>query len=372
MAKSLKKTKALTAPEVTKAVEEEAEAQGVSINTSDHQLALVPDKSIADRYVGRKIEGKEDHDIFAFAHDQKINVLIEGPTGPGKTTAVMAYAAKHGYPFYAIPSNVGVEPSQLFGKFIPDGNGGFTWQDGPVTDLVRHGGVLLINEVNFMPARVATVLFGLLDLRREIALMDHKAEVIKAHDRLLVVADQNPDYAGTHMLNQAFRNRFAIQLAWDYDPEVEKSLVKSEHLRDMAKNLRDQHTDGVIMTPISTNMLMELERIALEFDCDFALSNFTGHFMSDERPAIHQVVQTFSQNIREDLFGKPEPIVVTDHKGKEWTASMLEALREENYNNPSYHDPEWGIHGIDFQWSDEEEDDDEDDIEEYDHYEDRG
>jgi hypothetical protein len=332
---------------------------------AEHALATVPDASLATSYVNRKIDGVLDFEIFKFAHEQKVNVLIEGPTGPGKTTAVMAYAAKNEYPFYAIPSNVGVEPSQLFGKFIPDGEGGFEWQDGPVTDLVRHGGVLLINEVNFMPARVATVLFGLLDKRREITLLDHKAEVIRAHDNLLVVADMNPDYSGTHPLNQAFRNRFAIQLSWGYEAAVEKKLVSSTNLLDFAKALRRDVEKGTLFTPISTNMLMEFEKLA-QFDFKFACGNFVNHFTVDERPAVKMVLDTFGDNIKTDLFGKPEPIVVTDSDGKAWTQPELDALREANLTNPDYVDPELGKYGEDFVWEGEEEDDEDEETQDND------
>lgn len=341
-------------------------------STSAHALASVPAPSLAKEYVSRTINGVKDFDLFEFAHKEHINVLIEGPTGPGKTTAVMAYASHTKNAFYAIPSNVGVEPSQLFGKFIPDGTGGFVWQDGPVTDIVRNGGVLLINEVNFMPARVATVLFGLLDKRREIALLDHKSEVIKAHDDLFIVADMNPDYSGTHMLNQAFRNRFAIQLSWGYDPKVESELVTSENLLKMAKDLRKQVEDGSLYTPISTNMLMEFERIA-EFNFDFASGNFVTHFTVDERPAVKMVLDTYSENISTDLFGAPPVIVCTDENGKEWTDVELTELREENVDNPNYVDPELGRYGIDFVWEgeeDESEDDDTDPGEDWDIYED--
>lgn len=327
-----------------------------------HQLASVPDKKIVTEYVSRSIDGVEDFDIFGFAHEHNINVLVEGPTGPGKTTAVMAYAAKNDHAFYAVPSNVGVEPSQLFGKFIPDGDGGFVWQDGPVTDLVRNGGVLLINEVNFIPPRVATVMFGLLDRRREITLLDHKSEVVKAHPDLLVVADMNPDYSGTQQLNQAFRNRFGIQLHWGYDENVEAKLVESETLREVSKRLRAQVEEGTLFTPVSTNMLQEFEKIA-QFNFDFAVTNFVNHFTVEERPSVKVVLDTYSENISIDLFGAPEVIVVTDSKGVEWTEKMLEELRAENMDNPDYVDPEYGRYGIDFEWGgdDDDDDDDEDD-----------
>lgn len=262
------------------------------------RIAEVPDQSFYDRYVGRKITPDfSDFDIMDTAYEHGENVLIEGPTGPGKTSMVLAWAAYREQPFYAVPCNQSLDPSQLFGKYIPDGKGGFVWQDGPVTDLVRHGGVLLFNEVNFMPERIAAVTYGLLDVQRRIVLMDHKAEVIRPAD-LLIVADMNPEYEGTRPLNKAFRNRFAHQLDWGYSDVVEKRLVKSATLLKLANDIRE---DGSVDTPVSTNMLQEFERFALRLDVEYALSNFQAHFTSDERAIIKIVVDTVKGNLKTDF-----------------------------------------------------------------------
>ena len=331
------------------------------------RLATVPEAVYFDSYIGRNVSpGVSEFDVFAYAQSENMNVLIEGPTGPGKTSAVMAYAAREQMPFYAIPSNIGIEPSQLFGKYIPSEDGGFHWVDGPVTDIVRHGGVLLINEVNFIPERVATVLFGLLDKRRQITLLDHEAETITAHDDLLVMADMNPDYEGTRPLNKAFRNRFALQLWWDYDDKVERSLVKCAALRDMAKKLRNEQKAGTYDTPCSTNMLMEFERVYGALGYDFAKSNFINHFASEERQAVGVVIETYRANIEAGL--NPEP------KGKKKAApggaaegafgetraeleAMVDSSRgqsvQETDDGLVLSDPEWGIRGVHWLWEDD-------------------
>lgn len=303
-------------------------------------MAMVPPQSFLKDYISRDIAGQSEFDIFQTARDYAWNVLIEGPTGPGKTSAVMAFAAKEDRPFYAIPSNIGIEPSQLFGKYIPDGQGGFEWVDGPVTWLVRNGGVLLINEVNFMPERVATVLFGLLDKRRQIMLLDHKSEVIDAHEDLLIVADMNPDYSGTRPLNAAFRNRFSIQLWWDYDPAVEASLLTSKTLQDMAKLLRDDFAKGAYSTPISTNMLQEFEDVAVTIGLDFAIMNFVNHFPAEERGAVKVVVDTHKDSLDRDLFVQEnmESEFPDDHP----------IWKDRREKEDGWEDPEWGIKGRDW------------------------
>lgn len=322
------------------------DAQDTPAVGSGVSVASVPPKSVADSYVHRTFPGGHtDFDLFDFAHKVRKPLLIEGPTGPGKTMATRAWAATHGKMLARVPGNMGIEPSQLFGKYVPDeANGGFKWVDGPVTHVVRFGGVLLLNEVNFIPDRVGSVLFGLLDGNREIVLLDRDGEVVKAHDDLLIVADMNPDYEGTRPLNKAFRNRFGLQLVWDYDPNVEKMLVKSASLLTMAQQIRAEAAKGTYDTPVSTNMLMEFEQVATGLGVDFAFSNFVNHFNADERSSIRLVCDTFKANVIADYTTKedePEQDADTEDEGDTY------APRSGKY------DPEWAIYGADWVYADE-------------------
>ena len=310
------------------------------VATQPTRIATVPDADVAARYIGRSFDGVREFTIFDYARTHHVNVLIEGPTGPGKTMASRAYAATNGLAFFAVSSNVGASPDQLFGKYVPnedartDNDSKFVWVDGPVTDLVRNGGLLLINEVNFLPLRVATVLFPLLDGNRQIALMDHRGEVIRAHrgpadpsdpmslgcwcnevdctDKvLLIIADMNPDYAGTTVMNAAFRNRFGFQLYWDYSPEVELKLVRSNTLRGLAAKLRQEHNDGNIETPVSTNMLMEFEAHTLALGLDFAITMFVNHFGRDERSAVKTTIALMEENLKAD-YAPVQPEAAAD------------------------------------------------------------
>ena len=350
------------------------------------QQASVPDTSFFTEYVSRvivagdpskKVPDMTDFDVFDRAFVKKQNVLLEGPTGCAKTSSVLAYAANKSMPFYAIPSNIGIEPSQLFGKFVPMPDGTVAWVDGPVTSIVRNGGVLLINEVNFMPDRVATVLFGLLDKRRQITLLDHNAEVIDAHEDLLIVADMNPEYEGTRPLNKAFRNRFAVQIPWGYDDAVEKKLIRSSSLLDMANKLRADTDNGGLETPCSTNMLMEFEDNYREVSYDYAAFTFIAHYNADERGAVRLVLDTYRDNIDKDLDEKrrkaEERAAKAAERRREKLKKELEGLIDpvrkskqrvmevddpENDGQKTFvlYDDEWGIEGRDWEWGDDDDD----------------
>jgi len=276
-------------------------------------LATVPDKSFADTYIGRDIKGQRDFDIYDSALANQWNVLLEGPTGAAKTSSVLAYAAERELPFYSVSSSNGIEETKLFGKYIPatEGDAQFVWQDGPVTSLFRHGGVLLLNEINFIPERIQSVLFSALDKRRQIQLMDHKGEVITASPDLLIVGDLNDQYEGTRPLNKAFRNRFKIQIQWGYVTDIERQLVKSKSLLEMAARFRTRIAEGEFETPVGTNMLMEFEEIAAALGVNFAIENFVSHFSSDDREAARGVLQTYEANIVSDITRQQKPTART-------------------------------------------------------------
>lgn len=287
-------------------------------------LASVPRIELAKRYVHRDIWSREDFEIFDHARSKNINVLIYGPTGPGKTTSVEAWAAERNLRMATVSGNASMEPSQMTGKFVSDGNGSFAWIDGPVTDVVRNGGVLLLDEVNFISPKIYTVLYSLLDGRREITLLDHHGETIKAHPDLTIFATMNPDYIGTTPLNFAFRNRFDIQIPWDYDDKVEAKLVSSKALLVVAKQLRVEAAKGQYETPISTNMLQEFVNFVDALGYEFAVENFIAHFSADEAASVRLVFQTHEHNIKTD-FGIEIPIVIEQQPEEK---SPEEQLRE--------------------------------------------
>lgn len=293
-------------PKATVPAKQRTSRKRIVIPTPEEQarLATVPDKArYYDPYIGRTLPGGEsDFEVYEKSRYMNWNVLIEGPTGSGKTSSVYAYAAWADMRLYSVSSSVALEPTQLFGKFIPDGKGGLIWQDGPVTDIVRHGGILLINEINLIHSRVSSVLFGLLDKRRKIELPDHKGEVIEAatDGSFLLFGDMNPDYEGTQPLSKALRNRFARKLFYDYDPAVEEQLVISKSLLELAKQMRGEIVRGTYDYPCTTNMLIEFEEVLLSSNMDAAVHNFANSFPFDDRASVRGVFDTWRANLDRD------------------------------------------------------------------------
>lgn len=302
---------------------------------------LIPDISIAKKYVSRTIDDVRDLDALGYANQEHMNVLISGPTGPGKTMCAMAYCAANKIPFVSVPCDGAIESSVLFGRPSVDiRTNGLRWVWGPVSLAVMHGGMLYFDEINAMPGRIATSIHGLLDGRRILTLMDHpfthidpatgeylSLEIgdpreetcvtfdgpayIKAHENLFVVGTYNPGYHDLRPLNQAFENRFAMRLEFLYDETVEKELVSSAALRELAHDIREAAAQGEIQTPVSTNMLMEFERLAKAELNDaageaipmysFALKVLLNHFPVEERAAVQLKIKTKQQKLQREM-----------------------------------------------------------------------
>lgn len=264
---------------------------------------LVPDKTYADEYISRKIEGVRDIDLLRYAREARNNVMLFGPTGPGKTSLVLAYAATDNLPLATVQCHGAVDPNTFWGGLVIDAETGALrgWQDSEVTETIRHGGVLYLDEVNFLPSKVAATFHGLLDKRRQITILDKGNEVIKAHPNLQVIVAYNPDYEGTRPLNAAFKNRFKIKIRFDYDEAVERELLCLPVMMELAKKLRHAHKAGDIETPISTNMLVEFEELAVDLGYGFAVANFLNAFSEDERSAVSEAFDLHSERIREEL-----------------------------------------------------------------------
>lgn len=253
-----------------------------------HPLAhLVPPMTKAEEYVPRAIGGVKDVDLLVYAGKSGHNVLMTGPTGLGKSHMVAAYAAAYGLPMVVVEARDGIDPATFFGGWVPKDGGGFTWEWSDVSLVAMHGGVLFIDELNFMKGRVSAA-FHRMMREGQFSVLEKGNELITCSPDLQIIGAMNDGYEGTYPLNQAFRNRFSIKLELEYDRAVEQSLLYCPSLLDLAEKLRSP--DTALDSPISTNMLMEFERLAGDVSVEFAVLNFLNAFDEEERPVVRELL----------------------------------------------------------------------------------
>ena len=75
-------------------------------------------------------------ELFVRAFEERLPVLLKGPTGCGKTRLVEHMAARLGRPLVTVACHDETSAVDLLGRWLVKG-GDTVWQDGPVTRAVR-------------------------------------------------------------------------------------------------------------------------------------------------------------------------------------------------------------------------------------------
>lgn len=143
-------------------------------------------------------------------------ILIEGGSGIGKSQTVDRMCAElNRESYYANCHDYDAET--LIGSQTTHEatKSGFGWKDGVIIQAARNGGLLFLDEYNFMRGdtrgRLHEVLDSILRGKGEIVLTENNSEVVKVHPEFRVVAAQNPpggSYGDREVLDPAQIDRF--------------------------------------------------------------------------------------------------------------------------------------------------------------------
>ena len=159
--------------------------------------------------------------LLAAAVAARVNVLLVGPAGSGKTTAVEKAAKALGLPFYATGA---VNSEYKLTGFI-DAQGRIV--STAFRKAFEEGGLFLFGETD------ASMPGALLAFNTALAndWMDFPDGVVKKHPDFRVVADANTFgtgadrlYVGRNQLDAASLDRYAV-IDWDYDEALEAALL---------------------------------------------------------------------------------------------------------------------------------------------------
>jgi MoxR-like ATPase len=206
--------------------------------------------------------------LFERAFQQRMPVMLTGPTGCGKTRFVEHMGGVLDRPVATISCHDDLTSSDLVGRFLVAG-GNIVWNDGRLTRAVKDGAICYLDEVVEARHDSLAILHSLTDHRRTLYL-DRALEVVKAPDSFMLVCSYNPAYRSSlKELKPSFRQRF-VTLAMNYlspDREAEV-LVKeadvdlpvAERLVNCARSIRD--ADAVLhFEPPSTRVLVSAAQL---------------------------------------------------------------------------------------------------------------
>jgi nitric oxide reductase NorQ protein len=166
-------------------------------------------------------------DFFRAAYDQRLPVMLKGPTGCGKTRFLEHMAHQLGRPLVTVSCHEDLTSSDLVGRFLLQGEE-TVWQDGPLTRAVKEGAICYLDEVVEARTDTTVVIHPLTDHRRQLPL-DKKGQIIDAHEDFMLVISYNPGYQTVLKdLKPSTKQRF-VAYNFDYPSEaVEREIVAEE------------------------------------------------------------------------------------------------------------------------------------------------
>lgn len=197
----------------------------------------VPVRPNGEPYLPRDLGGHTDVAALRRLAEADLYCLLAGEPGTGKTA--LAEAAHPG--MIAKQCHGDLTVANLVGTHMPTPDGGWRWEDGPLTRAMREGRVLYLDEINKLPSEVSAVLHSAMDGRRMITLDDRPdAEPVYAVDGFYVLGAYNPETLGGAGLSEAMLSRFTVQVEVTTDHDAARALGVSEDFITIAENLTEK------------------------------------------------------------------------------------------------------------------------------------
>lgn len=156
------------------------------------------------------------------------HVLLEGPPGTGKSTLLRQVARDREIPFVLVEGNAELTPARLIGHFDPAlvlerGYAPEIFEDGPLLEAMRSGGLLYVEELNRIPEETLNVLLAAMS-EKEIAV-PRLGRVVAAAGFGLVAAMNPFDAVGTARVSSALYDR-TCRISMGYQSaEAERDIV---------------------------------------------------------------------------------------------------------------------------------------------------
>jgi nitric oxide reductase NorQ protein len=206
--------------------------------------------------------------LFEAAHADGAAVMLQGPTGCGKTRFVEYMAWRLARPLVTVACHDDLSASDLTGRYLIRG-GETVWQDGALTLAARHGAFCYLDEVVESRQDVVVVIHPLSDHRRLLPIEKH-GEIVEAAPGFQLVASYNPGYQhALKELKPSTRQRF-VTIGFDFPPvTVEQEIVVHEggvdaataaRLTELATRVRRLRDRGLPEVP-STRVLVATARL---------------------------------------------------------------------------------------------------------------
>lgn len=200
---------------------------------------------------------------------QRINTMLVGPAGCGKTYIAAKMAEALNLEFSSISCSAGMSESQLAGWLLPVGSSGkFEYVPAPFVSMYENGGVFLLDEIDSADPNTLTFINKAIANDGFYVPQRHKKPYIKRHKDFVCIAAANTYgngadalYVGRNQLDAATLDRFrAGMIPMDYDTKVEEALIDPDVLQ-WGRTIRQSILDNRLRRIMSTRVMIDLTKM---------------------------------------------------------------------------------------------------------------
>lgn len=258
------------------------------------------------------------------------NLLMKGPAGSGKTTALILGAKVTNRPYFYFNLGATQDPrSEIIGNTHFDKEKGtYFAQSSFITAITTPNAVVVLDELSRVNLEGGNILLTVLDHQRYLRISESPdTPLIQVADGVSFLATANigNEYTGARVIDQALRERFEVEIEMDLLPkEKQAQLIKlrypevsDEHINILTSiyvqiNDEVERETGKIQTGISTRKILGSARL---LNNGFSLSeaieaviieNFSKEGGTEsERTFVSQIVQKFipsEELMNENIF----------------------------------------------------------------------
>ncbi len=277
-----------------------------SVVASTTTFALAPDAGLIPDRISTYVPFGHFKDVEKVVKSKAFYpVFVTGLSGNGKTTMIEQVAAKLKRELFRVNITIETDEDDLLGGFrLIDGN--TVWQDGPVVQAMKSGGILLLDECDLASTKAMCLQ----------PVLEGKGVFLKKINQWVTPApgfqvfatantkgkgDEDGRFVGTNVMNEAFLDRFSATLEQEYPSRAQemKMLKKRldahgiddaefvENLCKWAEIVRKSYYEDAVDEIITTRRLINVcESFAIFGDKTKAIDMSLARFDRDTKEAF--------------------------------------------------------------------------------------